>query len=268
MSQTRSPRSSAHTSVAARLADDHALRAVTLNIGAAALPRAEAILAWLMRRDDDVIVLTETSAGSGSALIAATLEARGYTVIWRQPVSDRGVMVAARPPVKSRLCGQLDVTLPWRIAAIELDVKPRVAVLGVYVPSRDRRPDSVTKKRRFIDSFVAALNQLAPQTRQRLIIAGDYNAISRRHTPCYPDFIDCEYGLHEELDRLGFVASHELGARRKQPHSWIGRTGAGYLYDYFHLGGGLHERLSGCRYLHGPRERGLSDHAAVTLALT
>jgi len=43
------------------------IRAVTVNIGAAAPERAERILRWLADRDDDVVLLTETSAGLGTA---------------------------------------------------------------------------------------------------------------------------------------------------------------------------------------------------------
>lgn len=243
------------------------VRALTLNIGAAALPRAEAILGWLSRRDDDIFVLTETSVGAGSAFLADRLERLGYVVVWRQPAKDRGVMLATRLPVRAQLCTNLDVTLPWRIAGVRLDRQPSLSVLGVYVPSRERSPENIAKKTRFIESFLNSLERLAPATRNRLLIAGDYNAISRRHEPQYQGFIDCEYQLHERLERLGFVAGHELGRSRSHPYSWIGRTGDGYLYDYFHLGRRLHDRVTSCRYLHGPRQRGLSDHAAVSLAL-
>jgi exodeoxyribonuclease-3 len=245
----------------------YSLRALTLNIGAAAPDRAERIIRWLRRRDDDVVVLTETSWGAGSTLIAERLDAWGYSVVWTQPDADRGVMLATRLPVRARLCADMSVTLPWRIAAVRLATEPSLAVVGVYMPSRERSPRNVEKKTYFIESFLASLRAMAPVTRNRLLIAGDYNAVSRRHWPAHQGFIECEYGLHEELERLGFIAGHELVNFAAQPHSWIGRTGNGYLYDYFHIGKALHDRLRTCRYLHGTRESGISDHAAVAMAL-
>src|SRR5205823_5783685 len=129
------PRSARSSSEVAR--PDVTVQALTLNIGAAARPRAERILEWLRRRDENVFVLTETSAGDGSKLIAERLECRGYNVVWRQPPGDRGVMLATRLPIRTQLCTRLDVTLPWRIAGVRLALRPSVAVLGVYMPSRE-----------------------------------------------------------------------------------------------------------------------------------
>jgi exodeoxyribonuclease III len=142
-----------------------------------------------------------------------------------------------------------------------------LAIVGVYMPSRERSARNVAKKRSFIRSFLDGLRQIPPVTRNRLLVAGDYNAVSRRHIPAHPGFIDCEYELHEELERLGFISGHELADFRNHPYSWVGRTGHGYLYDYFHLGRALHGRFRSCRYLDGTRRSGLSDHSAVSVAL-
>jgi exodeoxyribonuclease-3 len=83
-----------------------------------------------------------------------------------------------------------------------------------------------------------------------------------------PGFFPYEYDFHDELSRLGLGPAHELkpyGSRH--PHSWIGRTGIGYLYDYAHLGAALEPRLQRCQYLHGPRQQRLSDHAALAVRL-
>jgi exodeoxyribonuclease III len=242
------------------------LRGVTLNIGAAASPRAKIILDWLGRRGEDVIVLTETSRGPGTELLSAGLAERGYEIVTTPPNDDRGVLIASRLPVRTRLCATLDVSLPWRVAAIVLDTSPSLAVVGVYVPSRDRSPAKIARKEEFIRSFVRGLESLPTRLRQHLLIAGDYNVISRRHDPPRKGYFSYEYAMHEALERLGFASGHELGRGGRQPYSWVGRTGDGYLYDYVHVGGALHSRLETCRYVQDTRHRRLSDHAAVAFA--
>jgi exodeoxyribonuclease-3 len=242
------------------------LRCVTLNIGAAALTRAETILEWLRKRGEDVIILTETSAGPGTELLADGLLKSGYLVIATPPSKDRGVLVATKVPIRRRFCAMLDVTLPWRIAGVVLETRPQVAVVGVYIPSRDRSPAKIERKREFILSFLRALERLPKTVRKNLLIAGDYNVISRRHDPPRKGYFPYEYDMLETLERLGFAAGHELGDTATQPYSWIGRTGDGYLYDYVHLAGILPSRLDACHYVHDTRDLRLSDHAAVAFS--
>jgi len=249
------------------LASHGSLRALSLNIGAAAAPRAATILSWLRRRDEDVLVLTETSAGDGTRLLLDGLQARGYRTFFASDARDRGVAVASRIPVHDVLDSQLSLTLPWRASGVVLDTRPRVALIGVYVPSRDRTPMKVARKEAFLASLLQSVRGLTSGLRSRLLVVGDYNAVARRHSPPIPGFFPYEYAFHEQLEDLGLKAAHELGRPGPQPHSWIGRTGNGYLYDYVHVGKALQSSVERCSYLHGPRERRLTDHAAVTVRL-
>jgi exodeoxyribonuclease-3 len=244
------------------------LSLLTFNIGAAAPARASAILRWLRSRADDVIVLTETSSGGGTELLANELRASGFTVRHTRDPRERGVLLASRLSIARDLSEQVGVTLPCRASAVVLELRPRkVTLVGVYVPSRDRSDIKVARKQAFIASLLAGLRELPAAHRERLVIAGDYNAVARRHEPRLPGFFSWEYALHDELEAIGLRAAHELRPRRDHPHSWIGRTGVRYLYDYVHVGGGLHHAVERCEYLHGPRERCLSDHAAVAVRL-
>lgn len=241
---------------------------LTFNIGAAGTERAQAILGWLRSRADQVIVLTETSGGPGTQLLAAGLAADGYSVCHTEQPGERGVLIASRVPIGRDLSDHLAVSLPCRARAVVLDTQPHKLLLaGVYIPSRDRSPDKVARKQAFIASLLNALGGLPPAQRARLVLAGDYNAVARGHQPPLPGFFAWEYGLHEELLRIGLRPAHQLCPGSGQPHSWIGRTGLGYLYDYIHLGRGLQTGLQRCRYLHAPREQRLSDHAAVAVRL-
>lgn len=198
------------------------MRALSLNIGAAAPPRASTILAWLRRRSEDVLVLTETSRGDGTRLLLDDLEARGYKTFSTVEGRDRGVAVASRIPVHSMLDDRLSLTLPWRVSGVVLDTSPRIALIGVYVPSRDRSPLKIARKEAFIASLLASIRDLSPSLRNHLLLAGDYNTVARHHLPRLPGFFPYEYALHEELEELGLHAAHELRARGSQPH----RTGS------------------------------------------
>ena len=243
------------------------LRALTINIGAAAALRAGQILQWLVRRQDELIVLTETSKGAGTALIVAGLQARGYTTVGGTVERDRGVVVATRLPVRQRFARRLNVTLPWRAVGVLLDTTPRVAVIGTYVPSRDRTAAKVERKRAFIGSLLESIDAFPDGLRRRLLLIGDYNVVARDHEPRLPGFFPYEYEMHDRLAELGLTPAHEICGLGTQPHSWIGRTGNGYLYDYVHVGASLHSRVERTAYLHGPRERRLTDHAAVSVKL-
>lgn len=245
-----------------------ALSLLTFNIGAASSARAEAILGWLRSRADDVIVLTETSSGAGTELLADGLRADDFDVRYTRDPRERGVLLASRVPIACDLSDQLAVTLPCRASAVVLQTRPRkLTILGVYVPSRDRSDAKVARKEAFIESLLDQLRRLPVTQRERLVIAGDYNAVARHHEPPLAGFFPWEYGLHDELQRIGLLPAHELRPRGDHPHSWIGRTGQGYLYDYVHVGGRLHRGVERCEYLHRPRECRLSDHAAVAVRL-
>jgi exodeoxyribonuclease-3 len=240
-------------------------RILTINIGAAAEERAGRILRWLRRRTDDVVVLSETSGGPGTELLRAGLEAAGYVTQLSPEVGERGVLVASRLPVEASLDQMDTVTLPCRAQGVVLGTRPRLALLGVYVPSRDRSPEKVARKESFMASLLVALRGLSPSLRESLVLTGDYNAVARDHVPGLPGFFPYEYDFHDGLADLGLSPAHELRPYGSHPHSWIGRTGIGYLYDYAHLGAAVAPRLRRCQYLQGPRQQRLTDHAALAI---
>ena len=244
------------------------LSILTVNIGAAGRERAEDLLRWLAGRPEDVFILTETSAGAGTAHLLDTLRHGGLAVVHTPDAGgDRGTALVSRVQVAKTLTLP-GVSIPGRVAAAVLDTTPPVAMLGVYVPSRDRSVDKTEKKQAFVASLLAALDGLPESLRDRLVIGGDYNVIARSHQPLHPGFLPFEFGLLETLEAQGFIDAHERCSPGEQAYSWIGRTGDGYRYDYFHVGRDLARRITGCAYLHETREQRLTDHAAVALELS
>ncbi|WP_327106635.1 endonuclease/exonuclease/phosphatase family protein [Nonomuraea glycinis] len=245
------------------------LTAVTVNIGAASPARAERLLSWLAERDDDVILLTETSAGPGTKFLLERFQRAGYHVVKTPDIAgDRGAALISRIPLTGHEPDLFDqVSIPARVAAARLDTSPRTWWVSVYVPSRDRSADKTTRKEMFITSLLKVIEQLPADQRDHLVIGGDYNVIAADHRPLHPGFLPFEFALLDTLNAVGFTDTHAHCTPDVQSYSWIGRTGDGYCYDYVHVGAELPERIRECVYLHETREQGLTDHAAVQVRL-
>ena len=245
------------------------LSLLTVNIGAAARERAGSLLSWLSNRPEDVLLLTETSAGAGTAYLLDQFRSAGFAVEQTpDELGDRGVALISRVPVARSLATCFaNVSVPGRVAAVLLDTRPATAVVAVYVPSRDRSAAKTDRKAAFVSSFLEALDAMPAPIRDTLVLGGDYNVIARHHRPLHPGFLPFEFGLLETLDAHGLVDAHEQCSPGEQPYSWIGRTGDGYRYDYFHVGRQLADRIRTSAYLHETRDQRLTDHAAVALAL-
>jgi exonuclease III len=220
----------------------------------------------MLEQDRDVWVLTETTAGPGTNLIVDQFHEAGYHVTRPTP-GDRGVVLASRIGCATRSDISAAVTLPGRITAVSLDTDPEVLLIGVYVPSSDRAPDKLRRKQTFIASLLDSLTDLTVADRTRLVLCGDFNVITRDHQPAYRGFLPFEYAMLDTLNALDLVDAHVQCHPRVQEHSWIGRTGNGYRFDYMFAAAALAPTIHACSYDHEPRRLGLSDHAAVTMTV-
>ncbi|GLZ15863.1 exodeoxyribonuclease III [Actinomadura sp. NBRC 104425] len=246
------------------------LSLLTINIGAAAESRADRILSWLATRPEQVFLLTETSSGRGTTRLLDRFHRAGYALVHTPTPGDRGTALVSKIPIPQEPAAFAKVSIPGRVAAAVLDTRPRLCVTSVYVPSRDRSAAKTDRKQQFITTLLQAIQALPVEHRDSLVLGGDYNVISRDHRPAHTGFLPFEYALLDSLRASGLVDAHEHCRPADQPHSWIGRTGDGYRYDYFHVSQTLADLLASSTYLHetrnphGPR---LTDHAAVSISL-
>jgi exodeoxyribonuclease III len=245
------------------------LSVLTVNIGAASPERARLLLDWLAQRPEEVLVITETSAGPGTSWLLDRFRRAGFAVIKTADANgERGSALVSRVRVARDLTAEFaTVSVPCRTSAAVLDTEPAISLVGVYVPSRDRSVGKTERKQRFIRTLVDACDKLPGNLREHLLLGGDYNVIGRTHRPLHPGFLPFEFGLLDGLRERGLVDAYEHVAPGDQAYSWIGRTGDGYRYDYLHVGPGLADLIGACSYLHETRQLGLTDHAAMTLTL-
>lgn len=241
------------------------LRLLTLNICGPSMERAERLFEFLIGLDLDVLVLTETRANAGTEWLLRRYREAGYTVTYSTPSvsGERGVAVLRRiglsgEAAKGEVTDRLVVDRfgdPWPLT-----------VVAAYVPSRDSSAAKIARKRGFLLQLDRALKSTA--SGRRTVFMGDLNLVGRDHRPRYTAFRSWEYGALEGIAGHGFIDVFAKLHPGVQAHSWIGRTGSGYRYDYAFVSDDLVANVRSCDYLHEPRERGLTDHAAVLLTLS
>jgi exodeoxyribonuclease III len=244
--------------------DPSILGILTLNIGSPSARRAERQLEWLAERPEDVLVLSETSATTGSRLVAERLSGAGWDV--RFPAlddSERGVLVASRVRVDARP-GDLVEYLPARTEVLPL-AQGVLEIVGVYVPSRDESLVKTERKQRFAAELLAALRRRA---RRPAVLVGDLNVVEPDHWPRYGFFHDWEYGLYTGLADAGWVDAYRLLRSGSIEHSWVGPYDDGFRFDHVFVTQALREAVCSCSMLHETRLEGLTDHSALTVSLT
>src|SRR6185503_4590699 len=97
------------------------LSLLTLNVQAASLPRAKLIMEWLDSRDDDLIILTETSNGTGTEFLLAQCRTAGLDVVHtKSSDGDRGCAIVGRVPVTAHPTLIPHVSLPGRAVAVRV----------------------------------------------------------------------------------------------------------------------------------------------------
>ena len=173
----------------------------------------------LAARPEDIFILTETSAGPGTTYLLGQFRRAGYdTVKTPDTGGERGTALISRVPLGSDLTpGLAAVTIPCRVAAAVLKTDPAIAVIGVYVPSRDRSAAKTERKQNFISSLLAALDTLPPDLTRNAIVGGDYNVIGRDHRPLHPGFLPFEFGLLVGLRERGLADAYEFPRPAPRP---------------------------------------------------
>ncbi len=245
--------------------EQHPLRLLTLNISGPSVARAERLTSFLAEVDADVVVLTETRNNDGTRGLLSWCRAQGYFVTGDLPESsgERGVAVVRRVgPDRHPVVTQVD--LPHRLVIDELDDDPLLRLVAAYVPSRDASLHKIARKQKFLGQLSAALRGV--DDAEHIVFMGDLNIVSRSHVPRHSAFKAWEYDALDDI-AAGLTDVFAEINPGVQAYSWIGRTGSGYRYDYAFVSPELMDAVVGCEYLHEPRERGITDHAAVLLTM-
>lgn len=244
------------------------LRLLTWNVQHANRERSHHQAAWLAASDADVLVLTEVAARSHD--LSQALGEQGFTTHHTAGGTDYLTMIASRVGPITSVPAATTTVMPHRChtVLITCDPGPRIAITGLYVPSRGPKDQRNIAKRQFQDAVAALLPALAHSTGASgpIIIAGDLNVIEPDHQPPHTVYGAWEYDFYRAFAATGYSDAFRQKHPSRAEHSWFGRrSGLGYRFD--HIFTNAPNLVADCDYHHEPRLEGLSDHAAMTLTL-
>lgn len=98
-----------------------------------------------------------------------------------------------------------------------------------------------------------------------MVAADDLNVIEPGHIPHHPVFGQWEYDFYRSFPATGLAEAYRASHPHTSEDSWFGRSGEGYRFDRVFVTAPHTSLIRSCTYLHGPRQQGLTDHAAMTL---
>ena len=101
--------------------------------------------------------------------------------------------------------------------------------------------------------------------RENRVVCGDFNVIPRNHIPREAVFQEWEYDFLSALESLGLHDTFTLRDAQRQDHSWFGRSGERYRFDYCYASDPISERVVDASFDHSPRLMRLSDHSALRI---
>lgn len=252
---------------------------LALNVSAPTPSRARGLLELLWPADDDVWVLTETSGGEGSRLIAQVSRAAGHDVHITDlaAAGGRGVMVVVRRPgLRAEVeDGAAPAVLPGRVLPLRLEDEAGgpLRLLGVYGAASDPVRYSSSAQRRRKRDWLASFDEWlgvwsSAHPGLPAVVLGDLNLVDPLHDDELP------YVLPEETALLGTLGEvHGLADAFRHLHptstevSWVDHRGVGCRYDHAFVTADLLPGVRACDLDQAPREAGLTDHAALRLRL-
>jgi exodeoxyribonuclease III len=257
-------------------ASTDAVRVLVLNAQHSSPARAHRQAEWIAAQETaDLVVVTEVGSGPGGTALTTALADRGYaSVLAPRPAAspDYRTVLASRSAPLTPVASGIGV-LPHRAPAATVPVGDRrVALLGLYVPSRGPKERRNEAKRAFQDAVATALPGFVARFDGPVVVAGDLNVVEPGHVPHHAVFGGWEYDFYRSFAGADLAGADLADAfRTLHPtavgHSWFGRSGLGYRIDHAFVTVRHRAQVARCAYDRAPVDQDLTDHAALSLTL-
>lgn len=237
----------------------------SVNIGNPSIERAKSQVSFLRSLDFDILILTETKLSVGCDYIYYSFLDSGYNVIHNiKNKNSLGTMIISKNELKNIDLNSVDssndlINSRMIITNVLLTKDTTINICGVYVPSRDRTNIKIARKQEFIKGFKSNIKLYNVD-----IISGDFNIIPRSHIPKYNTFYQWEYDFYDSITK-SYYDVHTLVQGKNLGHTWIGRTGNGYRYDYCFINKKAKIKVQSFNYDNSLRHMHLTDHKGIKI---
>lgn len=194
---------------------------ICVNIGNPSIDRAKLQLEWLLKKEWDILVLTEFKKSKGGIFLEESMiSCEMETFHNLLNAKDYGVLIISRVKGLKKIETTLLENFNERVVLIE---NKEISIMGIYVPSNDK--NKLIRKKPFVEDIIKILDEKKPT-----ILCGDFNTVTKEHVPKYKTFKEWEYNFMDNILRRGYIDKSKV-----TDYSWFGRTGNKYKYDYlFH----------------------------------
>ncbi len=227
------------------------MRLATLNLRHGGGRRMDALRAGLLRLKADLLVLTEFRDNEVGRVLRQELERAGlgHQAIGRSAPRVNTVFVASRAPFLLEPHRRLRFD-PARLLRVRF---PAFSLVAAHLPNQKAKLPHWRALQ-----FIARETGAAPA-----IFAGDFNTGKNPE-----DSEGFRYTFAEQmeaLERLGWVDGWRRLHPKGREFSWYSHRGRGFRLDHVFLSPALAPRLTAARFAHRVREKGATDHSALTV---
>ncbi|MFC7925161.1 endonuclease/exonuclease/phosphatase family protein [Microbacterium laevaniformans] len=242
------------------------IKIAAINIASPSLARSHALAAYFPTLDADLIVLTETSTGEGSAALFRWFYKQGWAGrIGECSHHERGTAVFARFELPVSPFRPADDYLPGRCLIVEVQSsKGKISVVGMYLPTRGNDPTKLERKLRYMNAWGQLLQSMS--YRAPTILIGDLNIVPQHQKPVGFPQLPFEYAWMSDLEEHQLHDLRRALGRAPEP-TWISPQGEGYTFDHALANAGARELTIGFDYRHDSRTSGVTDHSAIVVEI-
>jgi len=222
------------------------MKIISLNIRGGGGTRIDRIAEYLLQSGSDIIITPEYHHNKAGERLGQLLAEEGYQLAAHTNSSANGIAAWSR--IEAR---KLEFDFNGNIKAIQ--VGPYF-LLASYFPQKNF-------KKPYFDYLLNGM----PFPEAQTIIMGDLNTGLHLVDEAGSTFY-CA-GEFDALCNRYHDAWRKLNGDKRE-YSWYSNGGNGFRIDHCLCGDGIIDKVNTCHYDHQPREKGISDHAAMVVEVS